>query len=155
MTSCYNSHFSCTPKWSNVFETSTSGQQNFSERLFLEAIFANGTNALAGKGFSFIAFYCVLFAHIILILYCFVDICNEFSYSLSEALLCVPRSCWCQMISPTGKRLLCYKILPLQRTVLYYDCLTLLCVVLHLTAFMALSVYCNVFHYVVTAYLLH
>ena len=27
----------------------TAGQQNFSERLFLEAIFTNGTNALAGK----------------------------------------------------------------------------------------------------------
>ena len=50
MTSGYNPHFSCTPKWSEVFETHTAGQQSFSERLFLEAIFTNGTNALAGKG---------------------------------------------------------------------------------------------------------
>ena len=50
MTSCFNSHFSCTPNWSNVFETNASGQQNFSERLVLEANFTNGTNALAGKG---------------------------------------------------------------------------------------------------------
>ena len=36
--------------WSNVFETNTSGQQNCSERLFLRAIFTNGTYALVGKG---------------------------------------------------------------------------------------------------------
>ena len=53
MTSCFNSHFSCTPNWSNVFETNTSGQQNFSERLFLEAVFTNGTNALTGKGLNY------------------------------------------------------------------------------------------------------
>ena len=51
MTSCFNSHFSCSLNRSNVFETNTSGQQKLlSERLFLEAIFTNGTNALAGKG---------------------------------------------------------------------------------------------------------
>ena len=52
MTSCFNSHFSRTPSWSNVFETNTSGQQNFCERLYLKVIFTNGTNALAGKGLS-------------------------------------------------------------------------------------------------------
>ena len=52
MTSCFNSHFSCSPKWSNVFKTNTAGQQNFSERLFLEAVFTNDTNALAGKGLT-------------------------------------------------------------------------------------------------------
>ena len=52
MTSCFNSHFSCTPNWSKVFETNTSGQQNFCESVFLEGIFMYGTKALAGKGLS-------------------------------------------------------------------------------------------------------
>ena len=50
MTSGFNFHLSCTPKWSNVFETNTAGQQSFCERLFLGATFTNGTNASAGKG---------------------------------------------------------------------------------------------------------
>ena len=52
MTSGFNSHLSCTPKWSKRFETNTAGQQIFSEieRPFLGAIFTNGTIALAGKG---------------------------------------------------------------------------------------------------------
>ena len=52
MTSGFNSHLSCTPKWSKGFETNIDGQQIFSERLFLGAIFTNGTNALAGKGLT-------------------------------------------------------------------------------------------------------
>ena len=52
MTSGYNPHFSCTPKWSEVFETNAAGQRSFSERLFLGAIFTNGTNAFAGKGLN-------------------------------------------------------------------------------------------------------
>ena len=50
MTSCFNSHFSYTPNLSKVFETNTSGHQNFCETLFLEETFTNGTNALAEKG---------------------------------------------------------------------------------------------------------
>ena len=52
MTSCFNSHFSCTLNWSNVFETNTWKQQNFSEKLFSEATFTYGTHVLAGKGLS-------------------------------------------------------------------------------------------------------
>ena len=48
MTSGCNSHLSCTPKWSKGFETNTAGQQILSERLFLGAIFTNGT----GKGLN-------------------------------------------------------------------------------------------------------
>ena len=53
MTSGFSSHFSCTPNWSQVFKTNTSGQQNFCESLFLEEMFMNGTNALAGKGLMY------------------------------------------------------------------------------------------------------
>ena len=52
MIPCFNSHFSCGPKRSNVFKTNTAGQQNFSERLFLEAIFTDATNAFAEKGLN-------------------------------------------------------------------------------------------------------
>ena len=55
MTSCLNSHFSCTPNWSKVFKTNTAAQQNFFERLFLEADFNSSTNALAGKGLRVLA----------------------------------------------------------------------------------------------------
>ena len=50
MASCFNSHFSFTPNWNKVFQTNTSGQQNFCGSVFLEEIFTNSTNALAGKG---------------------------------------------------------------------------------------------------------
>ena len=50
MTYCFNSRFSYTPNWSKVFEKNTSGQQTFCESLFLNEIFMNGTDALAGKG---------------------------------------------------------------------------------------------------------
>ena len=52
MTSGFNPHLSCTPKWSKGLETNSAGQQIFPERLFLGTIFTNGTNALAGKGLS-------------------------------------------------------------------------------------------------------
>ena len=50
MNFCFSSHFSCAPNWSKVFKTNTAGLQDVSERLFLNEIFTNGTNALAGKG---------------------------------------------------------------------------------------------------------
>ena len=52
VTSGFNSHVSCTARWSKVFETNTAGQQIFSERPILGAIFTNGTNALAEKGLT-------------------------------------------------------------------------------------------------------
>ena len=61
MTSGFNFHLSCTPKWSKVFKTNTSGQQIFSERPFLGEIFTSGTNALAGKGLKEGFYYSVLF----------------------------------------------------------------------------------------------
>ena len=57
MTSCFNPHFSCTQNWSQVFETNTAGQQSIPERLFLKAIFTNGSNALAGKGLTWLGLY--------------------------------------------------------------------------------------------------
>ena len=51
MTSGFNAHLSRAPKWNQGFETNTAGQQIFSERLFLGALVANATDALAqGKG---------------------------------------------------------------------------------------------------------
>ena len=50
MISGFNFHLSCTPKWSKGFETNTAGQQIFSDRLLLGAMFTNGTNTLARKG---------------------------------------------------------------------------------------------------------
>ena len=49
MTLCFSSYILRTPIWSKVFETNTSGLQNFCESLYLEESFMNGTNALAGK----------------------------------------------------------------------------------------------------------
>ena len=56
MTSCFNSHFSCTPNRSKLFETNSAGKQNFFEKLFFKAVFTNGTNSLAGKGLMVASF---------------------------------------------------------------------------------------------------
>ena len=48
ITSGFNSTFHALQTGAN-----TSGQQNFCESLFLEEIFMNGTNALAGKGLMY------------------------------------------------------------------------------------------------------